>query len=71
MKASEIREWDVETLERKADELDKLLFNFHMKKSAGTVLTTHVFKQLRRDIARINTIITEKKAKAAKDVIKG
>ncbi|MDR2366795.1 MAG: 50S ribosomal protein L29 [Deltaproteobacteria bacterium] len=71
MKPSEIREMDLEGLAAKEAELRKKLFAEFLKGESAQP-KTDIFKKLKKDIARIKTIVTEKKAKAAKeDLIKG
>ncbi|MFT6791454.1 MAG: large subunit ribosomal protein L29 [Cellvibrionaceae bacterium] len=62
MKTSELREKTVQELN---DELLSNLderFKLRMQVSSGQEVKTHLFKQTRRQIARIKTILTEKKA---------
>jgi large subunit ribosomal protein L29 len=47
-------------LASKADELHKLKF----KLSLGQLRTTHEIKELKRDVARLYTVLNEKKNKA-------
>lgn len=63
MTAKEIRELDVNTLDSKVKELKQELFNLKFQKSLGQLQNTAQIKQVRRDIARIKTIITEKTVK--------
>jgi len=45
------------------EELLKLLkeqFNLRMRKSTGQLNQTHLMKKVRRDIARVKTVITQK-----------
>ena len=60
MKASELRDLSVEELEAKKVELLQSQFQMRMNKSMGQLEQTHEIKQLRRDIARVNTILTQK-----------
>ena len=60
MKASELRDLSVEELEAKKIELLQSQFQMRMNKSTGQLQATHELKQVRRDIARINTILTQK-----------
>jgi large subunit ribosomal protein L29 len=60
MKASEFRDLSVEELEAKKIELLNAQFNLRMKKSTGQLEQTHELKEVRRDIARVNTILTQK-----------
>ncbi|MBC9129789.1 50S ribosomal protein L29 [Frischella sp. Ac48] len=60
MKAKELREKSVEELNTEL--LDKLReqFNLRMQLASGQLQQTHLVKQVRRDIARIKTLLTEK-----------
>ncbi|WP_116963804.1 50S ribosomal protein L29 [Fastidiosibacter lacustris] len=64
MKASEkIKELKAKSAqELKAQKIDLLKeqFNLRMQKGAGQLTKNHIFKNIRRDIARINTILSEK-----------
>jgi large subunit ribosomal protein L29 len=61
MKASEIRDLAMEELEAKARELRGELFNVKVKRSTGQLESTALLKQLRRDIARVETVVREKR----------
>lgn len=60
MKASELRELSVEDLEAKKIELLGEQFKLRMNKGTGQLQQTHELKNVRRDIARVNTILTQK-----------
>jgi len=60
MKASEIRDLSVDQLNEKLAELQLELFNSKFNKSLGTLENPGVIKGLRKDIARIKTIMVEK-----------
>ncbi|MFP3014247.1 MAG: 50S ribosomal protein L29 [Arsenophonus sp.] len=62
MKAKDLRKKNVKELN---DELLNLLreqFNLNMKSTNGQLKQNHLLKQLRRNIARIKTLLTEKAA---------
>ncbi|PID66822.1 MAG: 50S ribosomal protein L29 [Fusobacteriales bacterium] len=61
MVAKEIRDLSVEQLESKEKELKLELFNLKLQKTLGQLQDTAKIKTVRRDIARIKTILTEKK----------
>ncbi len=61
MKSSEFRELSVEELEAKSRELRGELFNVKIKKSTGQLENTAKLRLLRRDIARAETILCEKR----------
>ena len=64
MKASEkIKELKAKSAEElKAHKIDLLKeqFNLRMQKGTGQLKQNHMFKNIRRDIARINTVLSEK-----------
>jgi large subunit ribosomal protein L29 len=60
MKASELREKSVEELQTELDELCKNQFNYRMQKNVGQLGQLHLINTVKRDIARVKTIITEK-----------
>lgn len=61
MKAKEIREFSVEELQQKVKDLKLELFNLKLQKTLGQLTDTSKITNVRRDIARINTVLTEKK----------
>ena len=62
MKAQELREKTVEELNTELLAQLKEQFNLRMQASTGQLSQTHLVKQVRRDIARIKTVLAEKKA---------
>jgi len=62
MKALEIRNMNAEELVAKAKELKEELFNLKFQLSLGQLANTARIRQVRRDIARIKTILNEKNA---------
>ncbi len=60
MRPSELREMTVEELKAKEKELRKELFNLRFQKATGEIQNPMRIKAVRKDIARILTIITEK-----------
>lgn len=61
MKASEIREFSMEEKQRKCDDLKEELFNLNFQQETGQLENPQKMKQIRRDIARIKTILKEDK----------
>ena len=61
MKPAEIRDLSLNELQTKAKELRGEAFNIRIKRSTGQLENTARLKQLRRDIARVETIIREKR----------
>ncbi len=67
MKASELRELTREELLGRLNELKEELFQLRFEKAmaAGSMSNPHRFKEIRRDIARILTILNERKRSEA------
>lgn len=61
MTAKEIRELSVENLETQVKELKQELFNLKLQKALGQLQDTAKIRTIKRDIARIKTILTEMK----------
>ncbi len=59
MKASELRELSAEELIAKSRELRGELFNAQVKRSTGQLENSAVLASLRRDIARLETVLGE------------
>lgn len=62
-KANEFRSLSEAEIEVKKTALGKALFELRQKKVTGQLEKPHEFKQLRRQIAQLNTIQSEKKKK--------
>jgi large subunit ribosomal protein L29 len=62
MKAKEIREISTEELVVKAKELKEELFNLKFQLSLGQLANTAKIREVRRNIARIKTILNERTA---------
>jgi large subunit ribosomal protein L29 len=60
MKAVELRDMDAEGLRAKEHELDDQLFRMRIQKSMGQLEAPGKIKDVRRDLARIKTILREK-----------
>ncbi len=61
MKASELRESSVAELNDELVKLRKEQFNLRMQDATGQLTTSDQFRKVRRDIARVKTILTEKR----------
>ena len=59
MKASEIRDLSEQELLAKSRELRDELFNVRVKRSTGQLENTAKLGQLRRDVARVETVLRE------------
>jgi len=62
MKPDQLRKLPVEDLAKKKSELTQELFNLKFQLHTGRLENTAKLKGLRRDIARVSTILTENKA---------
>ncbi len=60
MKTSEIREMSVEDINKKILEDKTELFELRMKKATGTLEKPHRINYLRKEVARLKTILKEK-----------
>jgi len=63
MKASELREKDRSELKEEILSLLQEQFNLRMQRATGQMSKPHRMKEIRRDIARIKTIMKEGEAK--------
>jgi large subunit ribosomal protein L29 len=61
MQAREIRELSTDELAAKSRELRGDLFNAFVKRSTGQLENTAKLGQLRRDIARVETVLRERR----------
>ena len=59
MKAKEIRELSAEELQVKLAELKKDLFNLRLQHATNQLDNVNKITQVRRDIARVNTVLRE------------
>jgi len=59
MKATELRNKSKDELMANLLELTREQFNLRMQKGTGQLVRSSQVKQVRRDIARINTVLTE------------
>lgn len=63
MKAAELRQQDRTTLQAMLRDLVKKQFQLKMQHGSGQLPGNHQLRQVRRDIARVKTMITEMKRK--------
>lgn len=64
MKASELREKNVEDLNKELLALLREQFNLRMQNGSGQLTRPHQMKEVRRNIARLKTILNEKAGNA-------
>jgi len=57
---SELRTMSVDELQNELLILRKTQFNHRLKKASGSLDKPHLVKQVRRTVARVKTIMTEK-----------
>ncbi len=60
MKASELREKSVEELNQQLVELRKEQLNLRMSQATGQLGETHKVREVRRDVARVKTVLAQK-----------
>ena len=60
MKASEIRQKNVEEMNQELEALHKEQFNLRMQHATGQLARSSELKRVRRDIARVKTVLNEK-----------
>ena len=61
MRAQDLREKTLEELQEDLVALYRDQFNYRMQNSSGQLGEIHLIGSIRKDIARVKTIITEKK----------
>ena len=62
MKVAEIRELSIDVLRDREKELDDQLFRLRIQKSMGQLEAPAKVRDVRRDLARVKTILQEKQA---------
>ena len=62
MKASEFRDLSIEELEVKEKELSEALFNLKFQHATGQLDNTAQLNKTRKDIARVKTVLVEKRS---------
>ena len=65
MTAAELREKTVAELKEELVRLRREQFNLRMQRASEQLPQTHLLRETRRDIARINTVMREKEQEAA------
>ncbi len=60
MSANELKDKNVEELNTELLELLREQFNLRMQASTGQLAQTHLLRKVRRDIARVKTVINQK-----------
>ncbi len=70
MKASDIREFSKEELQSRLQEVKKNLFNLKFQKASGQLDNFMKIKSLKKDVAKIETVLREKELGLAIKTIK-
>ena len=62
MKIAECRDLGADELKQRVQEIDDQLFRLRIQKSMGQLEAAHKLKGLRRDVARLKTVLREKES---------
>ena len=62
MKIGEFRHLGADELKQRERDLDDQLFRLRIQKSMGQIEAAHKMKVLRRDVARLKTVLREKES---------
>ena len=65
MKVTEFRDFGVDELQQRAKDMDDQLFRLRIQKSMGQLEAADKLKALRRDLARVKTVLREKETAQA------
>jgi len=65
VKVAEFRDLAVDELRHREKDMDDQLFRLRIQKSMGQLEAAHKLKALRRDLARIKTVLREKQTAQA------
>lgn len=65
MNAADLQKKSLDQLQKELIELRKSQFDQRMKHASGQLEATHEIRQVRRNIARVKTVINQKKAAEA------
>ena len=71
MKVVELRQMSAEDLNRKVGELHEERFNLRFQQTLGQLTSPIRLRQLRRDTARVHTVLRERGASASTSKIEG
>ena len=61
MKIAEVKELTIKELETRKREVRQEIFNLRIQQQAGQLEKPHMLRSLRRDAARLDTVLTEKR----------
>lgn len=62
MKIAEIREFTIKELDARKRELRQEIFNLRIQQQAGQLEKPHMLRSLRRDAARVETVLAQKRS---------
>ncbi len=62
MKPNEVREKSVDELTKMRGEMEEEVFRLRFRKNSGQLKQTANIKKVRRDLARVNTVLNQKMA---------
>ena len=65
MKVADVRELDIDELERRLADTRRELFNLRFQHATGQLENTGQLKQVRKNIARILTVLNQKQQERA------
>ena len=66
-KIGELRELGTEDLERRVGELDDQVFRLRIQQSMGQTDAPHKMRELRRDRARVKTLLRERELQSGQE----
>lgn len=61
LKMNEINNWDEKAIQGKIEALKNDVFNLRMQKITSGLEKPHMLKDSKKDIARLNTVLNQKK----------
>jgi large subunit ribosomal protein L29 len=67
MNINELKQMSVSELNKELGELLREQFNLRMQKGTGQLTRTHLLRNVKKNVARVKTILTEKETMGAKD----
>jgi large subunit ribosomal protein L29 len=67
MKATELRERSMEELNKNLSDLEEQLFKLRFQKSTGQIENPQKIREVRKDIARVQTVLNEHRFAEAKN----
>jgi len=65
MKIAEIKELTIKELAARKNEIRREILNLRIQQQAGQLEKPHMLRNLRRDVARVETVATQKSKAAA------